>query len=112
MEFFYGVPFLLVTDKDFLNYIMNVKPMLARDVSYEFTKRFLGEGLGNAHRKRLFMSLIFNTSHVWKCCSDEVEEIEKIVKSSFQCSITRKVCGSFRWPMPRTYRTIAGRSRK
>ncbi|GJQ65926.1 hypothetical protein Trydic_g2707 [Trypoxylus dichotomus] len=45
LELFYGMPVLLLTDKDLISHILRTKQILTKDAFYEFMATWMGDGL-------------------------------------------------------------------
>ncbi|GJQ82474.1 hypothetical protein Trydic_g14465 [Trypoxylus dichotomus] len=45
LELFYGMPILLLTDKDLVSHILNTKQVVTKDTFYELAAAWIGDGL-------------------------------------------------------------------
>ncbi|KAI4465969.1 cytochrome p450 family 4 [Holotrichia oblita] len=45
LDYFYGMPILLITDKDLIGHILGTKSVLLKDAMYELMEKWLGDGV-------------------------------------------------------------------
>ncbi|KRT79167.1 cytochrome P450, partial [Oryctes borbonicus] len=64
LELFFGVPFLVITDKEFISRVINGYPLLVKDAMYDLTDKWLGD------------SIVVSKPEKWK-------KIRKIVTPAF-----------------------------